>query len=74
MVFDYDGGGPGRGGAITLKVDGGVQAQGRLSRTLPAIFPIEGASIGHDTGTPIVEDIQMPGALGGVERVDILLR
>lgn len=74
VVFDYDGGGPGRGGAITLKVDGGVQAQGRLSRTLPAIFPIEGASIGHDTGTPIVEDIQMPGALGGVERVDILLR
>ena len=32
MVFDYDGGGPGRGGAVTLTVDGETVAEGRLER------------------------------------------
>jgi len=57
MVFDYDGGGPGRGGGITLTVDGQAVAEGRLERTVPLVFSLdETCDIGRDGGLPVSDD------------------
>jgi arylsulfatase A-like enzyme len=57
MVFDYDGGGPGRGGGVTLKVDGETVAEGRLEATVPLVFSLdETCDVGHDTGSPVSDD------------------
>jgi len=57
MVFDYDGGGPGRGGTVTLKVDGETVADGRLEATVPLVFSLdETCDVGHDTGSPVSDD------------------
>ena len=57
MVFDYDGGGPGRGGTVTLKVDGETVAEGRLEATVPLVFSLdETCDVGHDTGSPVSDD------------------
>jgi arylsulfatase len=57
MVFDYDGGGPGRGGTVTLKVDGQTVASGRLEATVPLVFSLdETCDVGHDTGSPVSDD------------------
>jgi arylsulfatase len=57
MVFDYDGGGPGRGGGVTLKVDGQTVAEGRLEATVPLVFSLdETCDVGHDTGSPVSDD------------------
>jgi arylsulfatase A-like enzyme len=73
--FAYDGGGPGRGGAVSLKIDGAQAATGRLQRTVPASFTIEGAAIGHDTGTAISTDCAVPCRFNGtIASVEIKLR
>lgn len=57
MVFDYDGGGPGRGGGITLTVDGQTVAEGRLERTVPLVFSLdETCDVGRDGGLPVSDD------------------
>jgi arylsulfatase A-like enzyme len=59
--FKYDGGGIGKGGLVTLSVDGKEAASGRLSRTIPFRTSIdETLDIGEDTGTPVSEDYQVP--------------
>jgi arylsulfatase len=56
--FDYDGGGPAKGGKGTLFVNGEKVAEGRIERTQPGIFSAdETADIGIDLGTPVVEAI-----------------
>jgi arylsulfatase len=58
FVFDYDGGGPGKGGKGMLKVNGQTVAEGRIEHTQPGIFSAdETADIGIDLGTPVVEAI-----------------
>src|SRR4029077_4668640 len=58
--FKYDGG-LGRGGTVTLVVDGKQGAQGRIERTIPfRISADETLDIGEDTGTPVSEDYQVP--------------
>ena len=58
FVFDYDGGGPGKGGKGTLLVNGQKVAEGRIERTQPGIFSAdETADVGIDLGTPVVEAI-----------------
>jgi arylsulfatase len=58
FVFDYDGGGPGKGGRGTLLVNGQKVAEGRIERTQPGIFSAdETADVGIDLGTPVVEAI-----------------
>jgi arylsulfatase len=57
MVFDYDGGGPGRGGVIRLLVDGAQVGEGRLERTVPLVFSLdETCDVGRDTGLPVSDD------------------
>jgi arylsulfatase len=58
FVFDYDGGGPGKGGKGTLLVNGQKVAEGRIERTQAGIFSAdETADVGIDLGTPVVEAI-----------------
>jgi len=58
FVFDYDGGGPGKGGQGTLRVNGQKVAEGRIERTQYGLFSAdETADVGIDLGTPVVEAI-----------------
>ncbi|HEV3384354.1 MAG TPA: arylsulfatase [Gemmata sp.] len=55
--FEYDGGGPGRGGMGTIFVNGEKVAEGRIERTQPFIFSAdEGADVGQDGETPVTDD------------------
>jgi arylsulfatase len=57
MEFAYDGGGLGKGGKITLFVDGAEVGDGRLAATIPMLFSAdETTDIGSDTGTPVSDD------------------
>ncbi len=56
--FAYDGGGPGKGGAGTLFVDGRQVAEGRIPHTQAMVFSAdETADVGIDLATPVVEAI-----------------
>jgi arylsulfatase len=58
FVFDYDGGGPGKGGKGTLLVNGQKVAEGRIEHTQAGLFSAdETADVGIDLGTPVVEAI-----------------
>jgi len=58
LQFDYDGGGPAKGGNATLFVNGEKVAEGRIPATQPGIFSAdETADVGIDLGTPVVEAI-----------------
>jgi arylsulfatase len=56
--FAYDGGGPGKGGAARLYVNGDKVGEGRIPHTQYGIFSAdETADVGIDLGTPVVEAI-----------------
>ncbi|MDF0666083.1 MAG: arylsulfatase [Nitrospira sp.] len=55
--FDYDGGGPGKGGMGILSVNGDKVADGRIEHTQCCVYSAdEGADVGVDEGTPVTED------------------
>jgi arylsulfatase A-like enzyme len=57
MEFAYDGGGLGKGGDITLYVDGDMMAEGRVEGTVPMLFSAdETTDVGSDTATPVSDD------------------
>jgi len=57
MEFTYDGGGLGKGGAVTLYIDGDQAGQGRVEGTVPMIFSAdETADIGSDTASPVSDE------------------
>jgi arylsulfatase len=59
MEFAYDGGGIGKGGRVTLLVNGEEVGDGRIARTQPIAFSAEdGTDVGMDEGTPVVEDYE----------------
>jgi len=64
IIFDfaYDGGGPGKGGAGVLRVDGQDVATKRIMHTIPFIMAIdETFDVGADTRTPVDDtDYQIP--------------
>ena len=64
--FVWDGGRLGAGGSLSLKVDGKEVAATRLPSTVPVSFPLEGASIGHDTGTAIEDGCPIPCRYEGI--------
>ena len=60
FVFEYDGGGLGKGGNAILSVNGKEVARGRIEQTQSFIFSAdEGADVGADLGTPVA-DYQVP--------------
>ena len=57
MDFDYDGGGLGKGGTVTLTMDGEKIGGGRLERTQPYLYSLdESLDVGCDTGTQVSAD------------------
>ncbi|MFH3478640.1 sulfatase-like hydrolase/transferase [Xanthobacter variabilis] len=62
MDFAYEGGKEvGKGGAVTLYVDGAAVGSGRVDRTTPYKFSLsENQDIGTDTGTPVTTDYRAP--------------
>jgi arylsulfatase len=60
--FAYDGGGLGKGGAVTLYDGDTVVAEGRVERTLPYFFSMdETVDVGADVASPVSSDY---GAVG----------
>ena len=55
--FAYDGGGLGKGGAVTLYVDGAPVGKGRAEATVPMMFSAdETTDLGVDTASPVSDD------------------
>jgi len=62
MEFSYDGGGLGKGGNVTLFIDGEPVGTGRVEATVPMVFSAdETTDLGEDTGTSVSDDYA-PGA------------
>lgn len=57
MEFAYAGGGLGKGGKVTLYVDGENVGQGEVEATLAMVFSADdGCDVGEDTGAPVSQD------------------
>jgi arylsulfatase A-like enzyme len=56
MEFAYDGGGLGKGGAITLYVDGAEVGAGRIERSVPMGVGYEFTDVGRDGLSPVTDD------------------
>ncbi|WP_110180555.1 arylsulfatase [Nocardioides solisilvae] len=55
--FAYDGGGAGRGGELTLLLDGREVGSGRIERTISTFFSMDQTlDVGIDRGTPVTDD------------------
>ena len=76
--FAYDGGGLGKGGTGTIFVNDKKTAQGRIEHTQGMIFSTdEGADVGEDGETPVVEDYGIPAPYrfsGTIHKVTIDLK
>jgi hypothetical protein len=57
MEFAYDGGGLGKGGAVTLYYDGTPVGTGRVDATQAMVFSAdETTDVGYESGTPVTSD------------------
>ncbi len=76
--FAYDGGGPGKGGTGTIFANGKRVAQGRIEQTQGVMFSAdEGADVGEDGETPVVENYGIPAPYkftGKIDKVTIDLK
>ncbi len=61
MEFAYDGGGLGKGGEVTLYVDGAQVGSGRIEKTAPIVLSGEASTVGRDTQSPVTSDYDLPG-------------
>jgi arylsulfatase len=62
MEFVYDGEGLGKGGNVTLYVDGDIVGEGRIERTHRFLFSMdETLDVGSDAGEPVSEDYAPKG-------------
>jgi arylsulfatase A-like enzyme len=60
--FAYDGGGPGKGGTLTLFVDGKKVGSGKIDATAALVFSADdGLDIGEDSGAPVSPDYASVG-------------
>jgi arylsulfatase A-like enzyme len=76
VEFSYDGGGLGKGGEVTLHVDGNHVGAGRIEATVPMLFSgDETCDVGADSATPVSDDYgprdsEFTGEVGWVQ-IDI---
>ena len=57
MEFAYDGGGLGKGGEVTLFIDGAASGKGRVDATLAMVFSADdGCDVGVDNGAAVSPD------------------
>jgi arylsulfatase A-like enzyme len=74
MEFAYDGGGLGKGAAVSLYVDGEQVGEGRVEGTVPMMFSgDETCDVGSDTASPVSDDYTPEGSrfTGTVNWVEI---
>ena len=72
MEFAYDGGGLGKGGAVTLYIDGDAAGTGRIERTTPMPFSgDESLDLGDELGSPVTPDYGERKFSGRVNWVEI---
>jgi arylsulfatase A-like enzyme len=74
MEFAYDGGGLGKGGTVSLYVDGQKTGEGRVEGTVPMLFSAdETCDVGSDTASPVSDDYTTAasGFTGSVEWVQL---
>jgi arylsulfatase A-like enzyme len=63
MEFDYDGGGLGKGGTVSLYLDGEKTGEGRVEGTVPMLFSAdETCDVGSDTASPVSDDYTPQGS------------
>src|SRR5260221_5131280 len=73
MEFAYAGGGLGKGGTVSLFVDGKKVGEGKVGATEPMLFSADdGCDVGVDTGAPVSPDYrahgnQFNGVIKGVQ-------
>jgi arylsulfatase A-like enzyme len=71
LEFEYDGGGLGKGGRVTLRADGNKVGEGRIERTHGFIFSgDETTDVGQDTGSPVLSNEYRCGSNGFTGRVN----
>jgi arylsulfatase len=61
VEFKYDGGGIGKGGKVSIFVDGKKTGEGRIEQTEPFAFGEESLDIGHEAGSPVTADYPQSG-------------
>jgi arylsulfatase len=71
--FAYDGGGLGKGGTVSLYVDGSKVGEGRVEKTQAFIFSAdETMDVGYEAGSPVTDDYPADNAFTGrVDWVDV---
>ncbi len=77
MDFTYEGGKDfGKGGTVTLTVDGKEVGKGHVEKTTPFKYSLsENQDIGSDTGTPVTYDYTTPFAFDGkLEEVTVEIK
>jgi len=76
LVFDYDGGGLGKGGTARLLIDGRAVAEGRIEKTIPFLFSMSGETfdVGEDTGAAVGPYEHGFPFTGDIKKVEIELR
>jgi hypothetical protein len=63
VEFAYDGGGYGKGGAVSLYYDGQKVGEGRVGATQQFVFSAaEGLDIGRETGTAVAPECDVEGS------------
>ena len=72
MEFTYDGGGVGKGGDVTLYIDGNAVGSGHIERTEAFLFSAdETCDVGDEYGSPVTHDYCQDTFSGEVEWVEI---
>lgn len=62
LEFAYDGGGHGKGGEVTLYLDGTNVGEGRIEHTEPLGYGAVYSDIGRAAGSPVTDDYTPGGA------------
>jgi arylsulfatase len=76
MEFAYEGGGPGKGGVVSLFVDGKEVGSGRVPMTAAMVFSADdGCDVGRDSGSPVSPEYSAHGNAftGRVKGVEIAI-
>jgi arylsulfatase len=74
MEFAYAGGGLGKGGQVTLYVDGNNIGEGTIPMTQAIVFSADdGCDVGEDSGAPVSPDYGPRGVNGAVKGVQLAI-
>jgi arylsulfatase len=71
----YDGGGVGKGAAVSVFINDKRVGDGRIDKSVPSRFGAENFDVGMDTGSPVSEVYEPPFAYSGtIKKVTITLQ